>query len=165
MSRFVPLRSQNGSYLSGLSFPCADAGQAAAAMSVRQRARTLATTRSQRSPLNWKTSPVAISSSRANDSRSIPRARNMRDRTVASGIDRHAAVSPTDRSSTSRTTNTVRNATGSSSIFCSSRRPRLLRGRAGPVGPFASKSNHSWNCGIPAWLLIVAREVSCAPRT
>ena len=59
----------------------------------RQRgslASTPATMRSQRAPANAKTSPVAMSTSRATDSRSSARARKRRVRTVAEGIDEAA---------------------------------------------------------------------------
>ena len=90
--------------------------------SSRRRASTAATMRSQRAPAKPKTSPVAISISSASDSRNIARARNSRVRTVACGTARQAAVSSTVISSTSRITNTVRNASGSLSILRSSSR-------------------------------------------
>ena len=70
---------------------------------------------------------VAVSMSRASASRNSARARNSRVRTVAGGMERHSAVSSTVMSSTSRITNTVRNATGSSSIRRSSSAPDLRR--------------------------------------
>ena len=80
--------------------------------SARSLARTVATMRSQRSPAKPKMSTAAVSMSRWSASRSIARARNSRVRTVAGGSDRQSAVSWTVMSSTSRITNTARNATG-----------------------------------------------------
>ena len=79
--------------------------------------------RSHRSPAKPNTSTVAESMSRARASRSSARARKRRVRTVAAGIERHAAVSSTVMSSTSRMTKTVLKATGNASI----RRSRMRR--------------------------------------
>ena len=82
-------------------------------------ASTPATMRSQRAPANENASPIARSTSRDKPSRSRPRARKKRVRTVASGMSSAAATSSTLNSSTARSMNTVRNASGSMSMRAS----------------------------------------------
>ena len=83
-----------------------------------KRRSTCSTIRSQRTPAKANASVVAMSSCWTRSSRRRRRARWSRVLTVSSGISRHVAVSATDISSTARSTNTVRNESGSESMAC-----------------------------------------------
>jgi hypothetical protein len=124
---------------------------------------TRATMRSQRSPAKPNAFSWAESNSRESDSRSSARARKKRVRTVASGIPRQAATSATSISSTARSTNTSRKASGSSSILAS----MSLRDSARSVSR-SGWSGDSWRKLASEAATSIAdspsREITSAPR-
>src|SRR5262249_36088990 len=97
----------------------AGGGAVLAGLRLHSLASTRAIIASQWQPPNSNTSRWAKSMSLASDSRSRPLARKWRLRTVSSVMSRISAVSSTESSSTERSTNTVRNASGRAPTFAS----------------------------------------------
>ena len=100
--------------------------------------------RSQRAPSNENASAMAKSMSRDKPSRNRLRARKKRVRTVASGISSAAATSSTLISSTARSMNTVRNASGSKSMRAS------ISGAAPSASPASGSDPGRPHRSIPA---------------